>query len=852
MFFPKFLYRNLKGNLFLIILTVMLTFIGVFTDILSAFPLKFILDKSINNADPQFPGASTILQFFRTIVPQQDGVLAFSVTMIFVFGLVSAGLSYFQLRSSVSIAKGLTLLLSNRLFNHLQCLPVSWHRKHEGGEGDLVERIMGSMEDLEKFVVDGLIDLLTSILTLVGIFAIMVATNPPFALISIIIASPLFLIVPWYTIRIKKSTNIQKKADSTVSSLAAEAMGKILEIKAFTLETFLAKNFQQRSRERFDAGMRAGSLQAQYTPLVTVTLVVGTTIIVAIGASAATAHKDITIASLLTIPARSVTFGTLTLFLTYLTKLFDPLKDLSKLTALTSKAASAATRIQQVLDQPTETFGDSPQQQQLKGTITYENVRFRYNRDDHKYVLNGINLNILAGKKIALVGLSGSGKTTLTNLLPRFYELRHRDGTVKIDGTDIHSYSLTTLRSNISVVLQDSILFDVSIKDNIRIGNLKGTDKEIEQAAEKAYIHDEIKNKLGGYDARISNHGKNLSGGQRQRIAIARAILRDAPIIIMDEPTAALDAEAEAEVMLALSGLVTGRTVIMITHRLSTVGRVDEIIALQNGQIVEQGSLDDLINKQGGIVRHLIQQQIGPLLAHYDPGKSIIRSSSMVPDPTSSKAEVLIQINGQIISSYQLDTFRKSVLTIGSQESNDIPIPSQFVSRHHAKLVWEHNAWVIKDAGSTNKLYFNGKVVEKHILSNEDKISIPQGISIQYKQKHSRPTPPPPDPFKAQVIVEVNGQNTHTYELNAHKTTFTIGRYNPSVHPQQYDIPIASRFISRSLHAQILRENKTWVIKPCQPTQLYYGGKQIDQHTFANGDRVYLAHEVVLHYQTLP
>jgi len=265
------------------------------------------------------------------------------------------------------------------------------------------------------------------------------------------------------------------------------------------------------------------------------------------------------------------------------------------------------------------------------------------------FILKGINLHIPVGQKVALVGLSGSGKTTLTNLLLRFYEIPQWWGAVKIDGVNINDYPLSVLRSNISIVMQDSILFDATIRDNIKIGCPGATDAEMFKAAEQACIHETIMKRSGGYDAKIINQGKNLSGGQRQRIAIARAILRDTPIIIMDEPTAALDVEAEAEVMRALDSLAEGRTVLMITHRLSTVGKVDQIVVLKDGRITEQGSYKEL-KKQGGIFVNLLKVQNACDIDD-EVGQSFILADFERPNTSSLEAELVMKLDDKVIES---------------------------------------------------------------------------------------------------------------------------------------------------------------------------------------------------------
>src|SRR5205807_1920864 len=256
----------------------------------------------------------------------------------------------------------------------------------------------------------------------------------------------------------------------------------------------------------------------------------------------------------------AVTAGTLLLFLSLLKQLYQPMKDLSKLTNVATSAIAGAERIQEVLDQApevTENVAPYYGPQRLKGEITFENVIFGYTPE--RPILKGINLHIAAGKKVALVGLSGGGKTTLVKLIPRFYEAQQ--GYVKIDGIDTRSIPLDLLRRNVTQVLQESVLFEGTILDNIKIGRPEATMEEIVEAAKQAHIHETILDLPDGYETKVRERGKNFSGGQRQRLAIARAILCDSPILILDEPTAALDVEAEVEVLRAIDTLVVGRTV---------------------------------------------------------------------------------------------------------------------------------------------------------------------------------------------------------------------------------------------------------------------------------------------------
>jgi ABC-type multidrug transport system fused ATPase/permease subunit len=302
-----------------------------------------------------------------------------------------------------------------------------------------------------------------------------------------------------------------------------------------------------------------------------------------------------------------LTIGTLTVFLHYLKQLYQPMRDLSKLMYLATNAMAGAGRIQEVLEQPLEVVEPPTivrRTGRLVGSLRYEDAVFGYVPE--VAVIKGINLDIEAGQKLALVGLSGSGKTTLVKLIPRFHDLW--SGRVLVDGVDNREYPLAVLRHSVSFVLQDSVLFEGTIRDNIALGRPDASDLQIIQAARDAHIHETILALPGRYGALVREQGKNLSTGQRQRLAIARAMLRDTPILILDEPTASLDVEAEGEVMSALDRLVDGRTVIMISHRLSTLGHVDEIAVLDGGVLIERGDFTTLKNA-GGKFAWLLEEQ---------------------------------------------------------------------------------------------------------------------------------------------------------------------------------------------------------------------------------------------------
>jgi ABC-type multidrug transport system fused ATPase/permease subunit len=640
----KFLFRNMKGLRGLVLLAMIITVLQVSCDIFGAFPLKFIPSKVQNPGnDPQclFPFLGPIESWFD--IPQIDpslqrdprfapsvppetqcpinlndphgrivtvrhstiGVIVFSILMLIIFGLLSALLAFVDLYLAAYVGQKLSARLRNQLFDHLQRLSLDWHGKRQ--KGDLVQRVAGNVADIEKLVTDGLVDLLAGVLTLVGVVSVMLVLSAQYTLISLAIAPTLLIMVLGYTTNIKAATKKAAKAIGQLAYVATEDINALILIKVFTREPLESIRFGTYVDKNKRARLRAGWLQAQFTPLVALLVVVGTAAVVGVGGYVATGNAFHI--GPFSIDAYSVDTGTLILFLVFLKLLYQPMRDLSKLATLASTAASGAERIQEVLDQDLEVkeapLPDSyTGPQRFRGEITFENVVMGYSPGTP--VLKGINLHLSPGKKIGLVGLSGGGKTTLVKLIPRFYEIWQ--GTIKIDGVDNRLYPLEVLRRNVSMVLQESLLFEGTIRENIAFGRPGASLEDIVEAAKKANIHEMIESLPDGYETHVSEQGENFSAGQRQRVAIARAILRDAPILILDEPTAALDVEAEIEVMRALSALIVGRTVVTISHRLSTVGTVDEILVLHEGQIVEQGTFRELKQKKG-LFAKLVDEQ---------------------------------------------------------------------------------------------------------------------------------------------------------------------------------------------------------------------------------------------------
>jgi ATP-binding cassette subfamily B protein len=616
----RFLFRHLKGRRLLVFLAAALTFIAVACDVLTAIPFKIILDKIVDHRDPAVPLTGSLLTYFdhfgsaSGLKPGEAhtrlGVVLFAGLMFLVLGLIGAVVAYVQLSVAAFVGQDLGARLRKQLFGHVEHLCLDWHVRQQVGE--IVQRISGNITDIEKLVTDGLVDLLSGVLTLAGILTVMLVINWQFTVLSMCIAPLLAVTVLLYTRWVKQASKEAARSAGGVARVASASITAIVELKAFTLERWTARVFGAHVDQQRRFALKAGRRQAEFNPLVILFITLSDVVIITVGALVVAGHSSSYTVGFLAIPAASLTVGTLTVFLAYSKQLYQPMRDLSKLTLLASTAAAAAGRIQEIFDQPLEErpsprrapLDSSKAPSRVRGDIAYRGVVFGY--EPGRAVLHGIDLEIPVGTRLALVGLSGSGKTTMTRLLPRFYE--PWQGSLTIDGVDVRDYPLERLRSNIAVVPEDSILFEGSVRDNIALGCPDATEEHIVTAARQACIHDTIVRLPGGYEAEVREMGKNFSRGQRQRIAIARAILRDAPILILDEPTTNLDVEAEAEVLRALEHLTRNRTVVIISHRLSTLGQVDEIAVLQAGRIAERGSYQQLRTAGGPFARMLAEQ----------------------------------------------------------------------------------------------------------------------------------------------------------------------------------------------------------------------------------------------------
>src|SRR2546429_379814 len=470
--------------------------------------------------------------------------------------------------------------LRRDLFAHMQRLSLRFHDTQK--TGDLTTRLTSDIQSIQDFIANGVIVFGSNTLLLTSMAALMFWLNWRFALASLSIAPLMFWIVYRHKRLIKRATRKARASTGLLASLAQETLASIRIVQGLAQEDQIDERFQVQSESSLQAFLESVRYQARIAPVVDFLAAIGLTMVMWYGARSVLAGQ--------------LTTGDVVIFFAYVNNFYTPMKAISRSANTFTKASVGAERIVEVLQYRSEVRDRKRSRPAPKffGGIEFRNVCFEY--EPGVTVLSNINLSIKPGEKLAIVGATGAGKSTLVSLVPRFYD--PTGGAVMIDGQDIRNYFLRSVREQISLVLQDSLLLSGTIRDNITFGQTDATDEEISAAARTANADEFICRLPESYDTRVGERGTTLSGGQKQRIAIARAVLRNAPILILDEPTSGLDAHAEHTVMNALERAAAGRTTLIIAHRLSTVRLADRIVVLDGAGIAEAGTHAELLARK--------------------------------------------------------------------------------------------------------------------------------------------------------------------------------------------------------------------------------------------------------------
>jgi ATP-binding cassette subfamily B protein len=548
-------------------------------NLLQPWPLKIVLDNVFQSKQVHGWIMRLVYTFAGT---DKLAMVKFACLAVLAIAVLDAVCTYAEKYLTTSVGQWVSFDLRRTLYAHIQRLSLAFH-DHER-TGDLISRVTKDVDDIQSFITSGLLSSFINVITLLGMVAVMFYLNWQFTLIALSIAPVLFAVVYTYTRRIKKASRDVRKKESQVFSVVEEALSSIRVVKAFAREEYEQNRLEEASLQEVETALQARRLKAKLTPLVAVIVGVGTCLVLWFGANL--------------ILSGSLSAGSLVLFIMYLNKMYKPMQELSKMTDTYSKAAVGYERIQEILQTEKEVRdvrGAKPAPR-FKGRIEFDHVSFSYRPEQQ--ILKQVSFKIEPGQVVALVGPTGTGKTTIVSLIARFYD--PVAGVVKIDGTDIRLFKQKSLRQQISFVLQETILFHGPVWQNIAYGKPEATRKEIIRAAELANAMEFIEKMPDGLDTIVGERGMTLSGGQRQRIAIARAVIRNTPILILDEPTSGLDSASEKLVFEALDRLIEGKTAIVIAHRLSTIRRADIIFVVKEGEIVESGKHEELL-KRGGL-----------------------------------------------------------------------------------------------------------------------------------------------------------------------------------------------------------------------------------------------------------
>jgi subfamily B ATP-binding cassette protein MsbA len=556
----KHLLALIKENKFRLFLAMACMLVIAVASSATAFLVKPVLDDIFFNKD------TTMLKIIPLVV----------ILIYFLRGLGMYGQDYLMNYVGENIIKD----LRNDLYNRIQDLPIAFFHKEQTGV--LMSRITNDVNIIKTMVSTAVTGSLKDSFTIVGLTFVIFYRDWKMALFAFIILPVAFFPIVEFGRRVRRISTGWQEAMADLNSFLHETIAGNKIVKAFGMESYEKKRFFNKTLGLFKLEMKAVIARSLSSPIMEFLGGLGIAFIIWYGG-----YKVIT---------GSSTAGTFFSFMAAVLMLYDPVKKLSGLNNAVQQGLAAADRVFDIIEMESDIKErkDPITIQRGPHRVTFENVFFKY---DNVMVLKDINLDVKAGEVLALVGMSGGGKTSLVNLIPRFYDATR--GAIRIDGVDIRDVTLSSLRDQMAIVTQEPILFNDSVRNNIAYGKQDATDEDIIKAAEAAYAYDFIQNFPNEFDTNIGELGGRLSGGEKQRICIARALLKDAPILILDEATSSLDAEAEMLVQKALENLMKGRTTFVIAHRLSTIDYADRIVVIVNGRVEEEGKQEELISMQG-------------------------------------------------------------------------------------------------------------------------------------------------------------------------------------------------------------------------------------------------------------
>ncbi|HTW54703.1 MAG TPA: ABC transporter ATP-binding protein [Stellaceae bacterium] len=545
-------------------------------ELLKPWPLQVVIDYVLGG---KTPAADNPIATLLTL-PKGE-LLLFACLGIVLVNFGGGALTQLHYYTTIRVGQNMVNDLRGALYAHLQRQSLAYHGRQR--VGDLMYRITADSFAVQTMIMNGILPILSAVILLAGMLIVLFPMDAALTVAALTVVPVLFVLISSFNKKIVSISTEARERESRVYSLVQWTMSAIKIVQAFTREDDEHRRFLGASRESLRWSLRLYSWQTLYSGVVNLTIAAGTALVVYVGARA--------------VMSGTLSLGQLLVFISYLAQLYTPINQITQSWGLIAGARVGARRVFEVLDTEPDLPSGTRQfpAEGARGQVAWRGVSFRYLPETP--VLDNIDFAVPPGAKIAVVGSTGAGKSTLLGLLPRFFD--PVAGTVEIDGVDARDYQLKSLRSQIGMVLQPPLIFPLSVRDNIAYGRPGADDIAIEDAARRAHIHDRILELADGYETLVGESGVALSEGEKQRVTIARALLRDAPILVLDEPTSALDVETEALVMAAIETLMRGRTTFIIAHRLSTIRTCDRIVVLRDGGIAEQGTLNELLRRNG-------------------------------------------------------------------------------------------------------------------------------------------------------------------------------------------------------------------------------------------------------------